>query len=344
MRLSWHRITAHTRHPFRIARGGSSVGGDGTLVERTIVSIEHDGVIGQGEAAPTPYYKQSLETCEETFEQAAPMLGHDPSDIDGIVDRLLAEFPQHRAAVAAIDEALHDWLGKKRGMPVWKMLNLDPSRTPATSMTIGIDDPDKLPLKLEEAAGFHVLKVKVGTANDEQTLSLMRRLAPNKTIRVDANCGWTTDEASARIEALRRFDLELVEQPIAPNHHSALRRITDASPVPIITDEDSIVPRDVAHLDGIVDGINIKLSKCGGIREAVRMIHLGRGYGLKVMLGCMVETSLGVAAAAQLASLVDYVDLDGHLLLRDDPFEGLKLVDGRVLPGDGPGLGVTLRA
>lgn len=344
MNLTWRRITAHTKHPFRIARPGASVGGDGTLVERTILSLEHDGVVGMGEAAPTPYYKQTLDTCEETFGYAQALLGDDPADVDGIVDRLIGEFPGHRAAIAAIDEALHDWLGKKRGLPVWKMLGLDPSKTPPTSMTIGIDDPAKLAAKVAEAAEFRILKLKVGTPSDAETLLSVRRIAPDKTIRVDANCGWTTEEALERIAELERYHLELIEQPIAAHHHSALRRIADHSSVPIITDEDSIVPRDVAHLDGIVQGINIKLSKCGGIREAMRMIHLARGYGLKAMLGCMVETSLGVSAAAQIASLVDYVDLDGHLLLRDDPFEGLKLVDGVVLPGDGPGLGVRLRA
>jgi len=343
MHLSWKRVRCHTRHPFRIARPGASV--SGCDLERIIVRIEHDGVVGLGEAVPVPYYRQTLESAEQTLAAAGPLLGDRPEPIEPIIDRLLERFDDQRATVAAVDAALHDWLGRRRGLPLWHMLGLDPSATPPTSMTIGIDEPDSIARKVAEAAGFDILKIKVGTPQDEQTLDIVRRAAPTQRIRVDANCGWTADIAAERIAALARFDLELIEQPIPPGQIDAVRRLRDAlgpRRPPIIADEDCVRPADVPKLAGAYDGINIKLCKCGGIVEALRMIAAARSLGLTVMLGCMVETSLGVAAAAHLASLVDYADLDGHLLLADDPFTGLQLERGIVCPGDRPGLGVAL--
>ncbi|MBN2447366.1 MAG: dipeptide epimerase [Phycisphaerae bacterium] len=346
MKLTWKRIQAHTRHVWKIARSGESVTG-GHNVERAIVSIEHDGLIGLGEAAPTPYYGQTLDTVERTLgavEQArgtaGDLLGDDPRDIDGIIDRLLERFDDQRAAVAAIDAALHDWWGRKEGQPVWRLLELDAATTPATSMTLSIDDLALMPQKVEEAKGFHILKMKIGTDKDVETLTRLRELAPTQTIRVDANCGWPAAEAEARCRAVEPFKLELIEQPFKEGELDAVRTLRQVANVPLVADEDSIRPRDVEKLAGVYDGINIKLSKCGGIREALRMVQLARANDLKIMLGCMVETSLGISAAAQLASLVDYVDLDGHLLLVDDPFCGLVLADGVVRPGDEAGLGV----
>jgi L-alanine-DL-glutamate epimerase-like enolase superfamily enzyme len=246
---------------------------------------------------------------------------------------------------------LHDWVGKRLRVPVWRLFGLDRAATPVSSMTIGLppddlDSPrDYLRQRVAEVAGqFEVLKVKVGTARDHEHLEAIRSAAPQVRLRLDANCGWSPEEAAERIRQVSRFGTEFVEQPIAAGQHAALRELRRTSPVPIFVDEDSLTPRDVLPLTGVVDGINIKLSKCGGIREALRMIHLARAAGLKIMLGCMVETSLGISAAAQLAALVDYVDLDGHLLLRDDPFAGLELHAGRVLPPDAPGLGVDASA
>ncbi len=339
MKLNWHRLTVHTKYPFTIARPGASV--DGTEVNRIIVELEHDGIVGRGEAAPSPFYNQSLDTVEATLRQAGPLLGEDPFAIGPVVDRLLARFDDQRATVAALDEALHDWVGQKLGVPVWRLLGLDATNCPATSMTVGIADLDLIARKTREAAGFHIIKVKVGTPDDEAVLATVRENAPaGCKVRVDANCGWSADEAVDRIHAIRRFDLELIEQPIAPRQYEALGRITRAVGLPVITDEDSCRPADVVKLAGVVTGINIKLSKCGGIRQAFDMIRLARNLGLQVMLGCMVETSVGISAIAQLAPLADYVDLDGHLLLADDPFTGPTLRDGVVAPSDRPGLGL----
>ena len=187
MKLTWKRLRLHTRYAWRIAREGASV--TGRDLERVFVRIEHEGVVGLGEAVPVPYYHQSVESVERTLEQAGPLLGDAPEPIEPIVDRLLDRFDDQRAAVAAIDAALHDLLGKRRGQPVWSMLDLKPARTPPTSMAIGIDEPAVIERKVAEAAEFSVLKIKVGTPDDVATLTTVRRVAPDKRVRVDANCG-----------------------------------------------------------------------------------------------------------------------------------------------------------
>jgi L-alanine-DL-glutamate epimerase-like enolase superfamily enzyme len=341
MKLSWRRITAHTKHAFKIARPGSSVSGGGKAVERTIVSIEHNGIVGMGEAAPTPFYHQTLDTVEVALAQMQPLLGDEPEDIEGIVARLLEKYDGDRAAVSAVDIALHDLWGKRTGKPIWQLYGYDRSKIQPTSMTIGIDDLALLPQKVSEASGFDILKIKIGMPNDVETLTALRKLAPHTKVRVDANCGWEPGQLTKRIREVSPFNLELIEQPTATHQFEALREARQMSPVPLVADEDSAKPADVEALAGVYDGINIKLSKCGGICEARKMIALARGLNMKIMLGCMVETTLGVSAAAQIASEVDYVDLDGHLLLADDPFTGLILDGGVVRPSDRPGLGVS---
>lgn len=341
MRIEAERISLHTTHPFHIARPGASV--EGRDVHRLIVNLEHDGIVGFGEAAPSPYYRQSVDTaerCVTAVGQSPALLGDDPMAVIPIIARLLEAFDDQRAAIAAIDAALHDWIGKKLNIPVWRLLGLDASLTPHTSMTIGLDEPDVIARKIEEARDFAALKIKVGTDRDVETLALVRKIAPDCRLRLDANGAWTPDTAIERILVLARFDPELIEQPIAAGQHDALREIHAKSPVPIFVDEDCVRPRDVPVLAGCVTGINVKLAKCGGIREALRMIELAHTFDLKVMLGCMVESSVGISAAAQLASLVDLVDLDGHLLLEDDPFEAVTLDGDRVIPFNRPGLGV----
>ncbi len=337
MELRWSRQELVCRHAFTIARATTSV------KETVRVEIEHDGIVGMGEAVPSSYYGQSVDSVERTLPRLADLLGDDPFQFEPILARCVHDCGGQRAAIAGVDGALHDWVGKRLGVPVWRWLGLDASAVPTTSFTIGIDEPDVIEAKTAEAAEFPILKVKVGTERDEAILKAIRRVAPDKIIRVDANCGWTAASAVEHIHRLRRFDLEFIEQPIAPGDPSALRSIREASPVPIVADESSVHPADILPLNGCVDGINIKLSKCGGIRLALRMIHLARACGLKIMLGCMLESSLGIAQAAQLAPLVDWIDLDGHLLISNDPFEGIGGERGRLTLTDRPGLGVVLR-
>ncbi len=338
MKLTWQRRHLHLRHPFNIARSAPSAD---TAKEVLLARIEHDGQVGWGEAAPVSYYHQSLDSAENTLARAREMLGNDPFALDAILDPIRSRFTDQPAAIAAVDGALHDLVGKLLGVPVWKLLGLDPSRMPLTSLTIGIDDLETIAQKVREAAGFPILKIKVGTPHDDAILSIVRRQAPDKVLRVDANCGWSSSNVLERCRHMATWGVELIEQPTAPCDHEALPAVRAAGLPPLIADESCIGVEDVLGCVGLFDGINIKICKCGGIRPAIRMIHTARAAGLSVMLGCMVETSVGIAAAAHLAPMADYVDLDGHLLLADDPFEGIGGDGGRLRLTDKPGLGIS---
>ncbi|MFQ5411756.1 MAG: dipeptide epimerase [Phycisphaerae bacterium] len=338
MNVTWTRISIKPATPFRTARAVRNE-------TRTLwVRIESDGIEGWGEAAPLDTYHQSVESAEEALRGMAPIIQHaDPLSIESITAELLARFDDQRAAIAAIDGALHDWIGKRFGVPVVRWLGLDPSEAPLTSYTIGIDTAERIAEKTRKAASFPILKIKIAPDTAEEALSIVRGLAPEKTLRVDANASWSVDQAIDTLPRLAAYGVEFVEQPIPAGDLDGLKRIRDARILPIIADESCVRPADVVALAGRVDGVNIKLGKCGGLREALRMIHLGRAFGMKIMLGCMIETSLGIAAAAQLAPLADWLDLDGHLLLAHDPFDGLEGAGGRLRVGATPGLGVTRR-
>lgn len=340
MRLSCERRQLNLRHPFLIARARENAS---TQKQVLLVRLEHGGQVGWGEAAPISYYRQSLDSAEAALAVMGEMLGDDPFALDAILDPIRARFADQSAAVAALDGALHDLVGKLLGVPVWKLLGLDPRRAPLTSFTIGLDSPEVVALKVREAAEYPILKIKVGTPDDDAILSAVRREAPDKLLRVDANCGWTSADVLERCRHVARYRIEFIEQPTAAGDHAGLPAVRAANIAPLIADESCPAVPDVLKCVGAFDGINIKLSKCGGIRPAVQMIHTARSAGLKIMLGCMVETSVGIAAAAHLAPLVDYIDLDGHLLLADDPFEGLGGAGGRLTLTDRPGLGVVER-
>ncbi len=240
-----------------------------------------------------------------------------------------------------LDGALHDWIGKRLGVPLWRLLGLSP-RAPHTSFTIGIDTVEGTRDRVRRALEFRALKVKVGGAEDLERLEAVRAEAPDATIRVDANEGWTLDAARDLMPELIRLGVEFVEQPFPAADTDSFNALKDLHPrLPVILDEGCQNLADVGPAAAYADGVNVKLAKSGGVREAVRMIHAARALGLHVMLGCMVESQLGVAPAAAIASLADWVDLDGHLLLAEQPFTGLRFEDGRVLPSAEPGLGVA---
>ncbi len=335
MRLHWYRQQLVTRHAFTTARSSQ-------LEKQTVVVVlEHEGIAGFGEAAPVGHCGQTLESTEAALAQIVDLLGDDPWGIEAIVTRLLSRFSGQRAAVSAIDSALHDWAGKKLGLPVWRLLGLDRSRIPLTSFTIGVDAPDIVARNVIKAAEFPILKIKLGKSDDLVVMEAVRRHAPNKRIRIDVNAGWPADEAADQMRRVSEFDVEFIEQPTPPGDLAALRRLRDARIAPILADESCLTPKDVVGLAGCVDGVNIKLAKCGGIRQARRMIELAHALDMEVMLGCMIESSLGIAAAAQLAPLVEHLDLDGHLLLAHDPFEGIGGAAGRLTLTHRAGLGVA---
>jgi L-alanine-DL-glutamate epimerase-like enolase superfamily enzyme len=227
---------------------------------------------------------------------------------------------------------------------LYRLWGLDPARTPRSSFTISIShDEHELRERVAEAAAYPILKVKLGTDRDEWIVRTVREAAPDKVLRVDANAAWTARRALEMIPRLVEHRVELVEQPLEPEDVAGFSRVFERSPLPIIADESCKVAADIPKLVGLVHGINIKLSKCGGLREALKMVATARAHGMLVMCGCMVETSLGITAAAHFAPLLDYADLDGAALLEDDPYEGVSIADGLIRLPAGPGLGVRLR-
>ena len=303
-------------------------------VEVVQVEIEHDGVSGFGEAAPIERYDESPVSALAWLEEVEP--GDDPFALDEITERLL---PGGQAARAAVDAALHDLQGKLTGLPVHRLLGLKRAGPP-TSWTVWLGDPDDMARRAEAAVarGFRRLKLKLGAGDglDGERVAAVRSVC-DLPLQVDVNEAWTLDEA---LELLPAMDIAYCEQPLAAGDPAG-PELKRRSPVPIYLDEDCHTLADVAHCAERAHGINIKLAKSGGIREAVRMVHAARAFGLGVMLGCMVESGLGIAAGAHVASLMDHVDLDGNLLLAEDPWPGVAFTDGTQLPAERPGLGVA---
>ena len=337
LHLEAEPLDLHTRHPFLIARGGQAQ-------HRTIwIRLrDRDGLEGWGEAAATTYYGETPETVLAALGAYVPHLPDDPTDLEATeraLDDALGENPSARAALST---ALHDLVGKRLGVPLWKLWGLNPATAPASTFTIGLDSPDKMRAKVIEAEPYPILKVKLGTHRDGEILRAIRSVT-EKELRVDANAGWTRKRAIAMLPVLQEFGVTVLEQPLPPHDLDGLAAVTRASTIPVIADESCLVATDIPRLVGAVDGINIKLAKCGSLREALRMIAVARAHGLLVMVGCMIETSVGITAAAHFTPLVDLVDLDGAALLSNDPFAGATIDGGRVALPTGPGLGVRRR-
>jgi L-alanine-DL-glutamate epimerase-like enolase superfamily enzyme len=331
--LSHRAATLRLQEPFTISRATDEE------VEEIFVELELDGVGGYGEASPQEVYGESIESAATFLDGAEELLRDDPFALEEI-ERRLAERPGEMAAKAAIDSALHDLCGKLANQPVWRLLGLDRAGPP-TSWTIWLGDPDDMARRAERVGDrFHRLKLKLG-ARDGSDVERVRavRGVTDLPLQVDVNEYWEPDEALENIRALAELGVEYVEQPL-PAGHPEGPRLKKESPLPIYVDEDVHTLKDVREAAERAHGINMKLAKSGGIREAVRMAHAARALGLGVMLGCMVESSLGIAAACQVARLCDHFYLDGNLLLADDPWEGVEFVDGVQLPSEQPGLGV----
>jgi L-alanine-DL-glutamate epimerase-like enolase superfamily enzyme len=313
------------------------------VVEVVHVEIEHQGKRGFGEAAPFERYGEDAASAHAFIEQHSELLGDDVFAFAAMEERL-GQQPGEMAAKAALDAALHDLQGKLLGLPVWRLLGLAPIGPP-TSYTVVLGDPDEMARRAEEdARRFRRLKLKLGGGDGldaERVRSV--RAATDLPLLVDANEAWTLDEALEIVRLLAELRVEYCEQPLpaADPGGAELRR---RSPIPIYVDEDCHTLADVAACSERAHGINIKLAKTGGIREALRMVHAARALGLEVMLGCMLESGLGIAAGAQIASLCDHVDLDSNLLLRHDPWPGVELRDGVQVPSAQPGLGVAAAA
>lgn len=335
--LSTELLSLRTRHPFIIARGGQS---DYRTVMVKITDA--DGIEGWGEAAATRFYGETLDTVQAVLPRYAQELGEDPQQLEAIEARMFTAVSGNAAARVAISSALHDLVAKRAGLSLCRYWGLDPAAAPRSTFTIGMDTPEMVRTKVQEAASYLVLKIKLGGLHDLELLQTIRG-ATDRELRVDANCGWTASQAVAMLPVLAEFGVTLLEQPVAPMDLDGLARVHRHARIPVIADESCVTSRDIAALVGKVDGINIKLAKCGSLREALRMIAMARGHSMMVMIGCMIESSLGITAAAHLTPLVDVVDLDGAALLSQDPFVGATIDGGQVRLPDGPGLGVTRR-
>ncbi|HEV8468208.1 MAG TPA: dipeptide epimerase [Candidatus Limnocylindria bacterium] len=337
MNATVRTVELHLAVPFAISRA--------TLTSKKVVLVEaRDGDrVFRGEGVPDAFFGESAESVERDVRGALDLLPADPFDLTVLAARLDERFPHGGAACCAIDVLAHDRVAQAAGLPLRAFLGLAPAEPPPTSFTIGIAEPDVMAERAAKAAaqGFTVLKVKLGHGDDVAILSAIRERFEG-TIRVDPNAAWSAEEAPGRIARLVPFGIEFVEQPIAPDDIDGLRRVRERSDLPIVADEAAVRAADVPRLAGACDGINVKLQKCGGVGPARAMITAAHDRGLKVMLGCRAaETSIAIAAAAHLAPAVEWADLDGNLLITDDPFRAVRVEKGRFVYPDRPGLGAV---
>jgi L-alanine-DL-glutamate epimerase-like enolase superfamily enzyme len=312
---------------------------------RDTVQVEYrrDGIVGYGEGAPIVRYKESPEAAKQAIEAiSAEITTGDPRMYGKYLGRIRRALGEHQhAAMAAVDIAIFDWLGKKYGMPVYQLLGLDPGDAPITDFSIGIDTPEITRQKTREAEEYPVLKVKVGLKTDEETIAAVRSVT-NKPIRVDANEGWTDkEEAIRKINWMETQGVAYVEQPMPAHMIEETRYVRSKVHLPIFADEACTDVAMIPQLRDAYDGINVKLDKSGGMLEAYRWIEVTRAMGMKVMLGCMVSSSCSVTAAAHLSPLVDHADLDGNLLVANDPWRGVRVEKGRLILPTGPGIGLS---
>lgn len=322
--------------PFAIARGTTSCH---TIC---IAEIEHRGVTGLGEASPSAYYGDSLEAARTAIEGAGSLVGDDPFAVRAVSACLKEAFPASPSGRAAVEVALYDIMGKLAGVPLSRLFGLSGARLPTSSFTVGVEDPSVARSRIGILRAFPVLKVKVGFGREEELLALLADHT-SAILRVDANEGWQVAEAIEKIEAWEKYSIEFFEQPLPKEDKDGYRELKRATGAMIFVDEGIASKHDILQWAGLVDGINIKLMKCGGLGEALDMIAVARACGLKTMLGCMVESALGITAAAHIASLVDYCDLDGNLLISNDPFDGVRADGGAIRLPDLPGVGVVAR-
>ncbi len=336
MKLTSSPLTLNLKTTFRIAHGASD------QRFNVLARIEHNGLIGYGEAAAVPYYGDTQQSLM-AYLNAVPPLGDNPYALEDLLNSL----PQGaHAAQAAVDIALHDLWGKLLGQPLYRLFGLTPAPLPQTSFTISLDSPAVMAKNARES-GYPIIKVKLGPQDPESAIAAIRS-ATDARLRVDANAGWTPQQALDLIPRLEKYNLELIEQPLPAGEVESYRWLRDklkqkGVKLAIFADESVKTSAEVAQYAGAIDGVVVKLMKTGGIREALRTIHTARAHGMKIMLSCMVESSVGVTAAAHLAPLCDFLDLDGPLLVANDPFHGVKYDGATLILPDGPGLGITPR-
>jgi L-alanine-DL-glutamate epimerase-like enolase superfamily enzyme len=335
MKLQFKPYELHLKHVFTLASGSRSTT-PGMQTE-----IRYEGVVGYGEASMPPYLGESVESVAG-FLKLVDLSGFDsPFLVEEILTYIENLAPGNHAAKASVDIAIHDLAGKLMNQPWYRIWGLDPRKTPDTSFTIGIDTPEVVREKVREATQFRILKVKLGQKNDREMIETVRS-ETDRPVCVDVNQGWTDrNMALEMIQWLKEKGVVFVEQPMPKEAIDDIAWLTANSPLPVIADEAVQTVADLKKIDGVYSGINVKLMKCGGMHAAHTMISMARALQMKVMIGCMTETSCAVTAAAQLSPLVDWADLDGNLLIDNDLFEGLKIRDGKIILPELPGIGIT---
>jgi len=334
LKLTFRTYDLQLKHTFTVAEYSR----DTTPV--VLTELEYDGIIGYGEASMPPYLGESHKSVTTFLKKLNLSQFNDPFRIDDILTYVDSVDKKNRAAKASVDIALHDLIGKIVNQPLYKLWGLNPEKTPVTSFTIGIDKPDVVRMKTKEAKGFKVLKVKLGRGNDKEMINAVRDIT-NVPLYVDVNQGWQNkEEALEMIHWLKEKGVIFVEQPLPKENIDDMAWLTQNSPLPTMADEAFQRLSDVAKFKGVYSGINIKLMKSTGLREAHKMITVAKALEMKVMMGCMTETSCAVSAAAQLSPLVDWADLDGNLLISNDVYEGVKVIDGKVTLNNLPGIGI----
>lgn len=334
MKFSFKPYTLELKHVFTVAVNTR------TTTPVMLTEIEYDGIKGYGEASMPPYLGESQETATKFLSKVNLELFDDPFEIEKILEYVDSIDEKNTAAKASVDIALHDLVGKLLGKPWYKIWGFDKSKTPYTTFTIGIDKPDVVRQKVKEAEEFKILKVKLGKENDREMIETIRSVT-DKPLTADANQGWKDKNyALEMIQWLHEQNVLYIEQPLPKEMIEENAWITERSPIPVLGDESIQRIPDLIKMKDVYSGVVVKLMKCTGMREAYKMINLAKSLGLKVMLGCMTETSCAISAAAQLSPEVDWADLDGNLLIKNDPYEGVKVIDGKITLNDYAGIGL----
>jgi len=334
MQLKYYPYTLELKHTFTVSSNSR------TSTPIVLTEIEHDGVVGYGEASMPPYLGESHDTVMNFLSRVNLKKYEDPFEIETILNDVDRSAPGNNAAKASVDIALHDLIGKMLGKPWFKIWGYNKSLTPYSSFTIGIDKPEIMRQKVREAAGFKFLKIKAGTDNDKENIEAVRS-ETDTPIFVDANQGWKDKErALEMIYWLREKNVLLIEQPCPKEKINDNAWLTERSPLPIIADEAVRRLDDIIKAKDVYSGINIKLMKSTGMREAQKMINLAKALNMKIMIGCMTETSCAISAAAQLSPMADWADLDGAQLIKNDLFDGVKIENGKIILNELPGIGV----
>ena len=334
MKLEYHRYDLTLKYAFTISRSSRQ------RVAIVIVRFEKDGIVAYGEASPNARYNETAETVEKFLKKIDLEKLNDPSRLHQITKYLDSLDQNNPSAKCAIDIAMHDWTCKKNRLPLYKFLGANEHETPLSSFTIGIDNPDGIIQKVKEASNYPVLKIKLGSASDEKIIDAVRSVT-DKPLRVDANEGWKSkEEALDKIKWLATKNVEFIEQPMPAKQLDDVKWLRERVNLPLIADE-ALSDYSVEELSKAYDGINIKLQKNGGLFKSYKLIQDARKYRMKIMLGCMIESSIGITAAAHLSPLVDWNDLDGNVLISNDPFDGVVNENGELILSDAPGLGVN---